>query len=230
MQYPWVMSSVPVLSTHELYPQYPWGHAVPVRICIIRESYYQYLWGYAIPVSHILGTREGPGDSRSWEPPKEVDVIVWKLFIRIWVISYFLSSRSVAGKLIEIKKPPETERHKTSTKVCTVSFERPVNYLCDAWHVFPPKYEAWTHFNRPWTEYQCQGVIWTLLIIFTESVPGSHLNIADHIHWICQSINMSVILLHGTCTVNFSSLDRSPVRYQWSGIIKLLQFTIVRFF
>ena len=33
--------------------------------------------------------------------------------------------------------------------VCTISFERPVNYLCDAWHVFPPKYEAWTHFNRP---------------------------------------------------------------------------------
>ena len=34
-------------------------------------------------------------------------------------------------------------------KVCTISFEGPVNYLCDAWHVFPPKYEAWTHFNRP---------------------------------------------------------------------------------
>ena len=34
-------------------------------------------------------------------------------------------------------------------KVCTISFERPVNYLCDAWHVSPPKYEAWTHFNRP---------------------------------------------------------------------------------
>ena len=34
-------------------------------------------------------------------------------------------------------------------KVCTISFERPVNYLCDAWHVYPPKYEAWTHFNRP---------------------------------------------------------------------------------
>ena len=33
-------------------------------------------------------------------------------------------------------------------KICTISFERPV-YLCDAWHVFPPKYEAWTHFNRP---------------------------------------------------------------------------------
>ena len=33
-------------------------------------------------------------------------------------------------------------------KVCTISFERPVNYLCDAWHVFPPKYEAWTHFNN----------------------------------------------------------------------------------
>ena len=33
-------------------------------------------------------------------------------------------------------------------KVCTISFERPVNYLCDAWHVFPLKYEAWTHFNN----------------------------------------------------------------------------------
>ena len=33
-------------------------------------------------------------------------------------------------------------------KVCTISFERPVNYLCYAWHVFPPKYEAWTHFNN----------------------------------------------------------------------------------
>ena len=63
--------------------------------------------------------------------------------------------------------------YKFSVKVCTISFERPVNYLCDAWHVFPPKYEAWTHFNRPWTEYQCQGVVWTLLIIFTESVNRS---------------------------------------------------------
>ena len=36
-----------------------------------------------------------------------------------------------------------------SVKVCTISFERPVNYLCDAWHVFPPKYKAWTRFNRP---------------------------------------------------------------------------------
>ena len=36
------------------------------------------------------------------------------------------------------------------SKVCTISFDRPVNYLCDAWHVFPPKYEAWTYFNsRP---------------------------------------------------------------------------------
>ena len=26
----------------------------------------------------------------------------------------------------------------SQTKVCTISFERPVNYLCDAWHVFPP--------------------------------------------------------------------------------------------
>ena len=34
------------------------------------------------------------------------------------------------------------------TEVCTISFERPVNYLYDAWHVFPPKYEAWTHFSN----------------------------------------------------------------------------------
>ena len=67
---------------------------------------------------------------------------------------------------------PEHVQQKTG-KVCTISFERPVNYLCDAWHVFPPKYEACTHFNRPWTEYQCQGVVWTLLIIFTESVNRS---------------------------------------------------------
>ena len=38
--------------------------------------------------------------------------------------------------------------YKLGVKVCIISFERPVNYLCDAWHVFPPKYEAWTHFNR----------------------------------------------------------------------------------
>ena len=50
-------------------------------------------------------------------------------------------------------------RGEIERKVCTISFERPVNYLCDAWHVFPPKYEAWTQFNRPGTEYQCQGVV-----------------------------------------------------------------------
>ena len=33
-------------------------------------------------------------------------------------------------------------------KVGTINFERPVNYLCDAWHVFPPNYEAWTRFNN----------------------------------------------------------------------------------
>ena len=25
------------------------------------------------------------------------------------------------------------------SKVCTISFERPVNYLCEQWHIFPPK-------------------------------------------------------------------------------------------
>ena len=33
-------------------------------------------------------------------------------------------------------------------KVCTISFERPVNYLWATWHVFPPKYNAWMHFNN----------------------------------------------------------------------------------
>ena len=42
----------------------------------------------------------------------------------------------------------ETYENRAIIKVCTISFERPVNYLCDAWHVFPPKYEAWTHFNN----------------------------------------------------------------------------------
>ena len=43
----------------------------------------------------------------------------------------------------------EEEEEDYEDKVCTISFELPVNYLCDAWHVFPPKYEAWTRFNRP---------------------------------------------------------------------------------
>ena len=32
-----------------------------------------------------------------------------------------------------LKKPKDTVQ-----TVCTISFERPVNYLCDAWHVFRP--------------------------------------------------------------------------------------------
>ena len=44
---------------------------------------------------------------------------------------------------------PWSGTYTNAFEVCTISFERPVNYLCDAWHVFPPKYEAWTHFNRP---------------------------------------------------------------------------------
>ena len=79
-------------------------------------------------------------------------------------------------------------------KVCTISFERPVNYLCDAWHVFPPEYEAWTHFNRPWTEYQCQGVIWTLLIIFTESVNRST----------CLSVHLIITRLRNVNLLCFS--------------------------
>ena len=72
-----------------------------------------------------------------------------------------------------INKTQFDKKKQKTNKVCTISFERPVNCLCDAWHVFPPKYEAWTHFNRPWTEYQCQRVVWTLLIILTESVNWS---------------------------------------------------------
>ena len=43
---------------------------------------------------------------------------------------------------------PTYRKWKQIVIVCTISFERPVNYLCDAWHVFPTKYEAWTHFNN----------------------------------------------------------------------------------
>ena len=65
-------------------------------------------------------------------------------------------------------------------KVCTISCERPVNYLCNAWHVFPPKYEAWTHFNRPWTEYHYQRVVHIIitrlstvnLLCFSDSREG----------------------------------------------------------
>ena len=49
-----------------------------------------------------------------------------------------------AEKLLKENK----DKDKICGIVCTISFERPVKYLCDAWHVFPPKYEAWTHFNN----------------------------------------------------------------------------------
>ena len=56
---------------------------------------------------------------------------------------------SVLDILRLLKRKSFQESMETSGKVCTISFERPVNYLCDAWHVFLPKYEAWTHFNWP---------------------------------------------------------------------------------
>ena len=55
----------------------------------------------------------------------------------------------ILSKLYSVIVPHLKRKHAPSNrKVCTISFERPVNYLCDAWHVFPPKYEAWTHFNN----------------------------------------------------------------------------------
>ena len=60
MQYPWGYAvPVRVCSTRESYHQYLWViSSVPVRICSTRESYPQYPWGYAVPVSHIISTRE----------------------------------------------------------------------------------------------------------------------------------------------------------------------------
>ena len=60
MQYPWGYAvPVRICITRESYHQYPWViSSVPVRVCITRESYHQYLWGYAVPVSHILSTCE----------------------------------------------------------------------------------------------------------------------------------------------------------------------------
>ena len=55
----------------------------------------------------------------------------------------------ILSKLYSILAPDVKRSHVSKHKVCTISFERPVNYLCDAWHVFPSKYEAWPHFNRP---------------------------------------------------------------------------------
>ena len=54
--------------------------------------------------------------------------------------------KMAAGVLLQ--KHSVKEYNKQVGKVCTISFERPVNYLCDARHVFPPKCEAWTHFNN----------------------------------------------------------------------------------
>ena len=40
------------------YMQYPWGYAVPVRICITRESYHQYLWVISSVPVRVCITRE----------------------------------------------------------------------------------------------------------------------------------------------------------------------------
>ena len=39
---------------------------------------------------------------------------------------------------VDLVQVPIIEERRAG-KVCTISFERPFNYLCDAWHAFSPK-------------------------------------------------------------------------------------------
>ena len=55
-----------------------------------------------------------------------------------------VGSTSSCPKYLQLSRAPPV----VQSIVRRISFERPVNYLCDAWHVFPPKYEVWTHFNN----------------------------------------------------------------------------------
>ena len=61
MQYPWGYAlPMRICIIRESYHQYPWAiPSVPVRVCITRESYPQYPWVISsVPVSHILSTGE----------------------------------------------------------------------------------------------------------------------------------------------------------------------------
>ena len=62
------------------------------------------------------------------------------------LICNFLISQAIKHEVNFLQQALNS--HFVAVIVCTISFERPVNYLCDAWHVSPPKYEAWTHFNN----------------------------------------------------------------------------------
>ena len=60
MQYPWGYAvPVRICITRESYHQYPWViSSVPVRVCITRESYHQYPWVISSVPMRICSTRE----------------------------------------------------------------------------------------------------------------------------------------------------------------------------
>ena len=69
-------------------------------------------------------------------------------FQNVQLLSQETLVRKTKENQVNVANTPSKQKCITFFIVCTISFERPVNYLCDAWHVFPPKYEAWTHFNN----------------------------------------------------------------------------------
>ena len=85
---------------------------------------------------------DGPNDMllQFTDLDKNICFIIGKLTILMADHTYIESLLSNTRNKLPVRK--------RSGKVCTISFERPVNYLCDAWHVFQPKWEAWTYFNN----------------------------------------------------------------------------------
>ena len=71
------------------------------------------------------------------------------LAVAMFTLRNGLSPSQCTENLQTISEIHGCQTRSVTSKVCRISYQRPVNYLCDAWHVFPPKYEGWTHFNRP---------------------------------------------------------------------------------
>ena len=127
-----------VSTSHYAHIFHPLIVVTPLKclLYLVSTSHYAHTFHPLIVVIPLKCFRE-----RVKTPSPKACTMTMSLF-QIKLIAYSISfTGSIKLKSLE-------SQENKFTIVCTISFERPVNYLCDAWHVFPPKYEAWTHFNN----------------------------------------------------------------------------------
>ena len=89
-----------------------------------------------------------------------------------WFLSYvqFYSVNHFSDRAVDARKSGKVNH----LKVCSINFDLPANYVWATWHVFPPKYNAWTHFNNLIAAiYYCSFVLGKFRQSFVlESVPS----------------------------------------------------------